>query len=171
MRTLMQIPKDELGVNGLEKITKLYLPYFEVEILSDLKEAISQLLAGPLLLLIDGITSAIVIDVREYPVRSIEEPDLERVTRGSREGFVETALFNTNLVRRRIRDPKLRFEALQVGQRSKTDVFVGYIEDIADASLVAEVKQRISRINRDALPMGVRTWKNTFWEPHSTHCR
>jgi len=154
MRTLMQIPRGQLGVNGLEKIIKRYLPYFEIEVSDDLEDAIDQLLAGPLLLLIDGMTSVIVIDVREYPVRGIEEPDLERVTRGSREGFVETALFNTNLVRRRIRDPRLRFEALQAGERSKTDIFVGYIEDIADASLVAEVKQRIARINRDALPMG-----------------
>jgi len=154
MRALMQVSRSEIGVNGLEKIIKRYLPYFEIERSDDLDEAVDQLLAGPLLLLIDGMDSVIVIDVREYPVRSIEEPDLERVTRGSREGFVETALFNTNLVRRRIRDPKLRFEALKVGKRSQTDVFVGYIEDIADPSLVAEVKQRIAKINRDALPMG-----------------
>lgn len=111
-------------------------------------------MAGPMLMLVDGLTSAVVIDVREYPVRGVEEPDLERVTRGSHEGFVETAIFNTNLVRRRIRDPKLRFEAMQVGQRSKTDVFIGYIADIADAGLVKEVKKRISHIKRDALPMG-----------------
>ena len=50
-------------------------------------EAIDQLLCGPLLLFVDGIATAFIIDVREYPVRGVEEPDLERVTRGSREGF------------------------------------------------------------------------------------
>jgi len=67
---------------------------------------------------------------------------------------VETALFNINLIRRRIRDPQLRFEALQVGRRSKTDVMVGYIEDVADPSLVNEVKSRIEAIDRDAIPHG-----------------
>lgn len=155
MKSLMDgIPRGELGVNGVEKILTRYLPYFEVDTTDDLDDGIDQMLAGPMLLLVDGLTSAIVIDVREYPVRGIEEPDLERVTRGSHEGFVETAIFNTNLVRRRIRDSKLRFEAMQVGTRSKTDVFIGYIEDIADRGLVEEVKKRISRIKRDALPMG-----------------
>ncbi len=77
------------------------------------------------------------------------------MTRGSRDGFVETAIFNVNLIRRRLRDPNLRFEALQVGRRSKTDVLIGYIADIADDSLVQEVKDRIGgAIDRDALPMG-----------------
>lgn len=154
MKSLMEIPRGELGVNGVDKLLTRYLPYFELETTDDIQEAIDLMLSGPMVLLVDGLTTAIVIDVREYPARSIEEPDLEKVTRGSREGFVETAIFNTTMVRRRIRDPKLRFEALQAGQRSKTDIFVGYIEDIADPSLIAEVKSRIERIDRDALPMG-----------------
>lgn len=81
---------------------------------------------------------------------------------------METALFNINLIRRRIRDPQLRFEALQVGRRSKTDVMVGYIEDVADPSLVNEVKSRIEAIDRDAIPMGGKTWRSTFWAPCST---
>lgn len=154
LKSLMQIPKNELLINGVEKLIKKHVPYFEVEVNESLEEATDELLSGQMILLVDGLKTAVIIDVREYPVRSIEEPDLERVTRGSREGFVETALFNTILVRRRIRDPKLRFEALQVGNRSKTDIFVCYIEDIADCSLIDEIKYRISKIDRDALPMG-----------------
>lgn len=113
-----------------------------------------QLLAGTMLLLIDGIEEITVLDVRTYVCRGSEEPALEKVTRGSRDGFVETALFNVNLLRRRIRDPQLRFEALQVGRRSKTDVIVSYIADIVDPSLLDEVKSRIEAIDRDAIPMG-----------------
>lgn len=154
MKTLMGIPKGALAINAADKIISSYIPYFEMETTDVLNEAIDQLLCGPMLLLIDGIAQIFIIDVREYPSRGIEEPDLEKVTRGSHEGFVETAIFNTTLVRRRVRDPSLRFEALQVGKRSKTDVFVGYISDIADDALVANVKQRIAKIERDALPMG-----------------
>ncbi|NLY11913.1 MAG: spore germination protein [Firmicutes bacterium] len=154
MKRLLNIPRGGLALNVTEHIIKDFLPYFEVETKDNLDEAIDELLSGPMLLLIDGIIPIFVIDVREYPVRSVEEPDLERVTRGSREGFVETAIFNMVMVRRRVRDVNLRFEAMKVGKRSKTDVFLGYIDDIADPHLVKEVKKRISTINRDALVMG-----------------
>ena len=154
MKSLMRIPRGGLAVNALEHLLHDYLPFYEVSKIDNLDEAVAQMLGGVMLLIIDGISTVIIVDVRQYPVRGIEEPDLERVTRGSREGFVETALFNVNLIRRRIRDPELRFEALQVGRRSKTDVLIGYIADIADPKLVQEVKERIDRIDRDALPMG-----------------
>jgi len=120
----------------------------------DLEAAMDQLLSGAMLLLVDGMQEVVVLDVRQYVVRGSEEPALEKVTRGSRDGFVETALFNINLIRRRSATPNLRFEALQVGRRSKTDVMIGYIKDVADPSLIQEVKDRISAIDRDAIPMG-----------------
>ena len=127
---------------------------FEVSWVEDLVEACDEVLAGPMLLLIDGLAKIFVVDVRQYQVRSMEEPDLERVTRGAREGFVETALFNVNLIRRRVRDPNLRFEVHTVGKRSHTDIMIGYIADIASPEIVADVKARISHIDRDAIPMG-----------------
>ena len=159
MKSLMRIPRGGLTVNALEHLLHDYLPFYEISTADDLQDAMVQVLSGTMLLLIDGVCTVFVLDVRQYPVRGIEEPDLERVTRGSREGFVETALFNVNLIRRRIRDPMLRFEALQVGRRSRTDVLVGYIADIADPSLIQEVKKRIERIDRDAIPMGGKTWR------------
>jgi stage V sporulation protein AF len=154
MRSLQTIPRLCATQGALEQLLRDYVPFFEVSIADSLEAGMEQVLSGAMLLLIDGIKNAAVLDVRQYVTRGSEEPSLEKVTRGSRDGFVETALFNVNLIRRRIRDPKLRFEALQVGRRSKTDILVGYIEDIADPSLVGEVKSRIEAIDRDAIPMG-----------------
>jgi stage V sporulation protein AF len=154
MKRLLDVPRGGLAVNAAEHVLHDYLPFFEVSWVEDLNEACNEVLAGPMLLLIDGLAKIFVVDVRQYQVRSIEEPDLERVTRGSREGFVETGLFNVNLIRRRVRDPNLRFEVLTVGERSQTDIMVGYIADIASPEIVAEVKERISHIDRDAIPMG-----------------
>ncbi len=154
MKSLMAIPKGGLAVNATRHILDDHLPFFEIETSDDLDAALDDLLAGPMLLLIDGLEDLFIIDVREYPIRGIEEPDLERVTRGAREGFVETAVFNTLMVRRKIRDANLRFEPLRIGTRSKTDVFIGYISDIADPDLVEEVKERIGSITRDAFTMG-----------------
>lgn len=157
MKSLQEVPRLGVTISALERLIQAQIPYFEISTVDSLEAAMDQLLSGTLILLIDGIASVTVLDVRQYITRSSEEPDLERVTRGSRDGFVETALFNVNLIRRRIRDPALRFEALQVGRRSKTDVLIGYIEDIADPSLVNEVKARIGAIDRDAIPMGGKT--------------
>lgn len=154
MRALQTIPRLGTTLAGLRQELKDRIPFYEISTADDLEAAMDQLLAGTMLLLIDGIEEITVLDVRTYVCRGSEEPALEKVTRGSRDGFVETALFNVNLLRRRIRDPQLRFEALQVGRRSKTDVIVSYIADIVDPSLLNEVKSRIEAIDRDAIPMG-----------------
>src|SRR5690606_15036336 len=129
-----------LNIDGLEKLIKTYIPYVEVESTDDLDKAVDMVLAGPTALVIDGIDRVILIDARTYPVRGPQEPDTERVVRGARDGFVETIVFNTALTRRRVRDRSLRMEYMQVGRRSKTDIVVSYIEDIADPEHVKQVK-------------------------------
>jgi stage V sporulation protein AF len=154
LRALQAVPRTGVTFHALKQDLYDRIPYFELSSADDLEAAMDQLLSGAMLLLVDGMQEVVVLDVRQYVVRVSEEPALEKVTRGSRDGFVETALFNINLIRRRIRDPNLRFEALQVGRRSKTDVMIGYIKDVADPSLIQEVKDRIGAIDRDAIPMG-----------------
>lgn len=154
MRDLQAVPQISTTQGALEQLLQKHVPFFEISIADSLDAAIDELLSGTMLLLIDGIKDIAVLDVRQYVTRGSEEPTLEKVTRGSRDGFVETALFNVNLIRRRIKDPNLRFEALKVGRRSQTDVLIGYIRDIADPSLVEEIKSRIEAIDRDAIPMG-----------------
>ena len=98
----------------------------------DLKNMQNFILSGMTGLFIDGQNKGILLDTRTYPVRSPSEPELEKVTRGSRDGLVETIIFNTALIRRRVRDRRLIYEIKSVGKRSKTDVAIGYIEDLVD---------------------------------------
>lgn len=154
LKFLLRLTREDLAPQPVDKVVRAGLPYFEVETVSTVDEVIDQVLAGPAVLLIDGQTEAIVIDVREYPVRGIEEPDLERVTRGSREGLVETIVFNTALIRRRLRDPNLRFEMRSVGKQSRTDVALGYIEGVANPDTVAEIRRRLEKTDVAALTMG-----------------
>lgn len=156
MHVLMESEHEDIVPNTLKRILRERLMHFEVATAETDSEIIEQVLAGQMAILIDGLAEAIIADVRQYPGRAPEEPDLERVTRGSRDGFVETLIFNTALIRRRLRDPKLRFEMLNVGERSKTDVVVAYIEDLAAKDLVEEVKQRIKKVKVQALPLGVK---------------
>ena len=119
------------------------IPAVQVKTSDNWDDLLKNLLSGPFLLFFEGVDKGFIIDIRTYPVRSIEEPENEKVIRGSKDGFVETLLFNTNLMRRRIRSPKLVFEITNVGTESKTDVALAYLEGEADPVLLEQIRQKI----------------------------
>jgi stage V sporulation protein AF len=157
MNLLADIEPCQLDPDPLVKLMKTYIPYVEISKSDDLNQGIDWVLAGPTVLLVEGLREFIQIDARTYPVRGPEEPDVERVVRGARDGFVETIIFNTALTRRRVRDRSLRMEYLSIGRRSKTDVCVSYIEDIVDIQIVERIKESLKKIDTDGLPMGEKT--------------
>lgn len=132
---------------------KLLLPYCEVSTEQYFDPAIISLLKGMSLLLIDGYDELFVIDCRSYPARSVSEPEKDKTMRGSRDGFVETLVFNTALIRRRIRDPKLIMEMQQAGTRSKTDICLCYLDDLVDKKLLKSIRERIQAIRVQSLTM------------------
>lgn len=148
------ITPDQLeNIQTAEDFSKHFVTYVEVNLQNDVDKIIAQYLAGPAILMIDGFSDAIMIDAREYPVRSVEEPEKEKVLRGSRDGFVETVVFNTALLRRRIRDPKFICEVVPVGTRSKTDVVLSYIDDIVDHKVLEKMKKKLQSIDVRSLTM------------------
>jgi stage V sporulation protein AF len=153
LQNLTKLERADICPDPLKKLSLEKIPYMEMENTEELSEVIDQILSGQMILLIDGETEAIMLDTRQYPVRGPEEPDTERLTRGSRDGFVETMLFNVTLTRRRVRDPGLRVEAVKVGRRSKTDIAIMYINDIVNPELLKDIKERLSNIDIDGLPM------------------
>ncbi|WP_226656931.1 spore germination protein [Pseudalkalibacillus hwajinpoensis] len=157
MKLLSRLEPDQLEPDPLEKLMKVHIPYVEIDRQKDLDVVMDLVLSGPTALVVEGMSEVIMIDARTYPVRGPQEPDLERVTRGARDGFVETIVFNTSLTRRRVRDKTLRMEYMQVGRRSKTDICISYIEDIADPEIVKRIKDSVSNIDTDGLPMGEKT--------------
>ena len=105
------------------------VPYVEVEVLTDFDQVMRNVLSGTSCLFIEGYEGCLCIDCRTYPARSVDEPDKDKSLRGSRDGFVETIVFNTALMRRRIRDPHLVMEMTEAGQASRTDIAVCYMSD------------------------------------------
>ena len=129
-------------------------PYVEFECCSDREQMVKMLLSGATLLLIDGQSDGYVIDTRKYPVRGIEEPENDRVLRGPRDGFTETLIFNTALIRRRLRDPGLRMELHTIGELTQTDVALCYIDGRADPGLVEKIRKKLDGIRIGALNLG-----------------
>lgn len=170
LQTLVGLEREEMTHDALQKLLRKHLGYTEVERVEYLDDIVNKVLSGPQAILVDGQDTAIIIDARTYPVRNPEEPDLERVVRGSRDGFVETLVFNTALIRRRIRDPKLRMEYMNVGTRSQTDIILCYIEDIANPELVRGIKDKITYIKIDGIPMAEKSVEElitpgSYWNP------
>ena len=137
----------------VHEFSKEYLPYGEIGLVKDSEQMIVQLLSGISCLFIDGYDKCLTIDCRTYPARSVSEPDKDKVMRGSRDGFVETLVFNTALIRRRIRDPKLTMEIMSAGESSHTDIALCYMEDRVDRELLDTIRDRIRRLVVDALTM------------------
>ena len=170
MKYMSKIEEPQLDGDTLQLLLKRFIPYIEIDTIDDLEKAAETVLAGPSILLVDGVEKVIQIDARTYPARTPQEPDLERVVRGSRDGFVETIVFNTALTRRRVRDKSLRMEYLQIGRRSKTDIAICYIEEIVDPKLVEMVRESIKKIDTDGLPMAEKTVEEYIsgrhWNPN-----
>lgn len=143
-----------LKIEDIQKYMDSKIGYVQTSLSDDWDDILRNLLSGPSLLMLDGFSQAILLDVRTYPARSISEPDAEKVTKGARDGFVETLLFNANLVRRRIRDPRLTFELTSVGSESKTDVAIAYLDHAADPGLVEQLREVLSSLPVTALTMG-----------------
>lgn len=146
------------------------VPYVEVEVSAELKKVCTDVLSGISALIIEGFTEVILLDTRTYPQRSTSEPDNDKVLRGSRDGFVETLINNTALIRRRIRDTNLTVKAYSVGTQSHTDVAVIYMENKADKKLLANLDKRLNAINVPSLTMNQQSlvealYKNLWYNP------
>ena len=140
---------------SVNKFIKTGVPSVEVDGVYDFDTIVTMVLSGCSAILAQGFgNGAVIVDARSYPARVTEEPGNDKVMRGARDGFVETLIFNTAMIRRRIRDPRLTVKYLSVGERSKTDISVVFLKGKADSKYVNELVEKIQQIKTDALPMG-----------------
>ncbi|MFL0245869.1 spore germination protein [Candidatus Clostridium stratigraminis] len=138
VENIMQIKDKILTVSDMKQVMKL-------------SEGLNAVLSGDSIMFIEGLSALYVISTRAWPTRGVSEPSGESVIRGGRDGFTETIRFNTALIRRRIRDTRLKIESKTVGTRSKTDVAILYIDDVVNKDVLEKVKSRIQNIKIDAI--------------------
>lgn len=152
IETLTSVKSEDIP-NDKENFIANIIPYIETSDESNEYNIITAILSGIVCLIVDGYESAFLIDAREYPARGVEEPEKYKVLRGSRDGFVETLVYNTALIRRRIRSPEYRCEITQIGECSRTDVAICYIEGRADKEALNLIKDKLANAKIDALAM------------------
>ncbi|WP_239534052.1 spore germination protein [Thalassobacillus pellis] len=157
MKQLMELDARQSRTKKTFEAVHEHLVHQQVETIDSMEKCITQILSGLVVIFVEGEKKAFVIDVRYYPGRTPQEPDTEKVVRGSRDGYTENIIENTALTRRRIRDERLRHELIKVGKRSKTDICISYLEDVADPGLIKLIKEEIKKIDIDGLSMADKT--------------
>ncbi len=171
-KLMMHMLTSEKPIRSATDFMQISIPYVETDVTEDLDLMITMVLSGAALIIAEGFDSvAVLADARTYPARETSEPEGDRVMRGARDGFVETLIFNTALIRRRIRNPQLSMHYVSVGKDSKTDVVVSYMADRADPRYVEWLKKKLAEVRTDSLTVGYRSlaeclipkrWYNPF---------
>lgn len=151
---LTRITPEELAqTKDADEFLDSFVTYIEANTEESVDKFILAVLSGGVGMIVDGFTKAIIIDSRTYPARSVQEPESDKVLRGSHEGFVETVVFNTALIRKKIRNTNLTFKAFQVGRESKTDVVLCFLEDKVDRKQLEVLTNKLQSIDVGSLAM------------------
>ncbi len=170
MDTLFKLTPEQMPKTSTE-LSRTMISYVEIDTFSEFDGIIKNILSGVACLFVDGYESCIAIDCRTYPARSVDEPAQDKSLRGSRDGFVETIVFNTALIRRRIRDPHLTMKMMEIGKSSRTDVTLCYMTDRVNQDLLNLLIQKFEQMREHDLKMNQQTlaellfkrkWYNPF---------
>jgi stage V sporulation protein AF len=164
-------PEEIQGITEMQELADRFVTFLETNVTVICEDIVTAVLLGKTLLLAEGATGAALMDAKSYPNRSVEAPQDAKVLRGARDGFVETLVQNTALLRRRVRDPHLIMEGHKIGSRSRTDVVICYLEGRVDESALQEVRRKLESVDVHSLSMGQesvaeammkRQWYNPF---------
>ena len=146
-------PEDLKGLADMQAFADRFISFSETTVQFDVDAITTSVLLGQSLLLVEGLSGAALVDCKEFPGRGVEEPPDGKVLRGSHDGFVEAAVPNMALLRRRIRDPHLTMESHRVGNRSRSDAVLCYLDDKVDQKLLEEVRRKLERVDVNSLTM------------------
>lgn len=148
LRPLLQQEGIERKEHVLIKI-KSHVSVSNIKNINLISDCIESLSTGNPVLLIEGESQALSLGLTKFETRSIEEPQAEKVIRGPREGFIESLQVNTSMLRRVIKSPALKIKSRTIGEYTRTNVALIYIEGIVSPSLIEEMEKRLKRIQID----------------------
>lgn len=163
MEDLAKVKQEDIPTVGTQ-FSRKWIPYAEINITGDFDTVFRNVLSGVTVLFIEGYSICFLVDCRTYPSRSVDEPSKDKSIRGSRDGFVETIVSNTALIRRRIRDPRFIIEMMEAGQMTRTDIAVCYIDGRVDQKMLRELKNKIQQLEIDDLRMNQQSLASALYK-------
>ncbi len=135
----------------LKRLNEEVIAIGEMNEVKTFQEIFDAVLLGDTILLMDGNDIALQASTKGFPSRGVSEAKTEVVVQGPKDAFTEIGATNIVLIRRRIRDTKLKVKRTKVGKRSKTDVAILYMEDIVRREILQEVEYKINQIDIDVV--------------------
>ncbi len=140
-------------LTSIGEFTRHCIPYVEISVVDQTDAVVKNVLSGIPCMIVEGFTAAVAFDMRTYPQRNTSEPEDDKVLRGSKDGFVETVIFNSALIRRRIRSSQFITKAMTVGRESKSDIIICYMDNKVDHTLLQDITDRIKSLDIANLSM------------------
>lgn len=135
----------------LEELRKKVIVSSNAAYETNLSKIVSRIIYGDTLFLLEGFNESLIISTQGWKMRSISEPEAAKVTRGPREGFTESIMVNISMVRRKIKNPELKFKFKEIGEKTHTRTCICYIEGIALKGVIKELITRLDKIDIDGI--------------------
>ena len=119
--------------------------------ITDFDELYDHLFAGNGIVLLEGETAALCVSTQKINARQVEEPNVQSVVRGPREGFTEVLSWNIPMLRRKIRDRRLWAEPRKIGRVTQTNILIVYLDGIVSMEVLEELRRRLDKIDIDGI--------------------
>lgn len=152
-----------------EYVTKEVFEMADLKPLKKMEDVVTQVLAGNTVVILDECDQGIMISSKSFPTRGVQAADQEVAIRGPKDSFTESLRFNTALIRRRIRDSRLKVKQMVVGERSKTDIALMYVEDLVKPEIKQRIEKNIKQVTLDGIfdsgmleQLLLKDWKTPF---------
>lgn len=172
LKFFLNVKVEEMqNITTAKEFVSSFITYPETTVILSFDAIVTSILSGSVALFVDDIDECVIIDVRQYPQRTIQEPENDKVLRGSKDGFIETPMENIALIRRRIRSKNLKIQYLNMGSVTNNDVVLCYMSDKVDNNILKLIRDKLDKINPETLTMGSqslvealvpRKWYNPF---------
>lgn len=134
-------------ITSVKEVIENALNIGATDIAKDRDDAIMHILSGDPIIVFDDFKEIIYVETKGFPVRGVGIPETESVLKGPREGFNELIVHNVALIRKRVKNPNLKFEAIVVGEESNTAVAVCYLDGVAPKELVNDIKEKVKNLD------------------------
>lgn len=153
VRPLMSVPPvgKSLGENLAEEFAAAVVNTDDIKARARPIDAVNSILIGDTVILLDTCPSAVIANSKKYNIRSVGVPETENSVNGPKEGFTELIVANIGLVRRKMRNPNLKFRFFELGNVSKTRVCITYVDGLCEDRMVAEMIARLNSFEIDSV--------------------
>lgn len=151
IRPLMLSSEVKPGENLIDTIIEKVIQVNDASKTDNFKEIVKAITYGDTILFAEGANQAVILSTKAFALRSIAEPDNEKVLSGPREGFSESLMQNLSLVRRRVRTNDLKMKFMDIGRRTQTSVCVCYFDSLIDKDILDQLMKKLKEIDIDAI--------------------